>query len=236
MTNAASTVGVPDPATAGRVVYPIELVATLPPVSWWSRSMMRGVDLLGATVSLVVFSPVFLVVSVLVKVDSRGPVIFRQERVGRGGNHFVVLKFRTMEDGTHELVQSDPHLRRQYEDNDFKLPANDPRITKVGRRLRKTSLDELPQLLNVLRGEMALVGVRPLKPEELALRNRSDRALYCLHRPALTGLWQVQGRSAIGGVHRIELDRECLTKWGLRHNIKLLARTPAVVLRRLGAH
>ena len=137
---------------------------------------------------------------------------------------------------THERVLSDPELRRRYEDNNFKLPADHAHITGGGRWLRETSLGELPQLENVLRGEMALVGERPLKPEELALRDRYDRELYCRHRPSLTGLRQVHGRSAIGGDHRIELDRECLEQWGVWWNLKILLRTPAVVLCGDGAH
>ena len=208
----------------------------LPALSPTSERVMRLIDVVGAVVLLLVFAPVIVVSSILVKLTGRGPVIFRQERAGRGGESFIVLKFRTMTDGTHERVLSDPELRRQYEENNFKLPADHAHITRIGRWLRKTSLDELPQLVNVLRGEMALVGVRPLKPEELALRDRYDRELYCRHRPSLTGLWQVQGRSAIGGDHRIELDRECLEQWGVRSYVKILLRTPAVVLCGAGAH
>jgi lipopolysaccharide/colanic/teichoic acid biosynthesis glycosyltransferase len=213
-----------------------EVAQELPTVARASRLAMRVIDVVGAVVLLVVFSPVILVASVLVKTTSPGPVIFRQERVGRAGQHFTVLKFRTMADGTHDEVHADPEVLRLYRENDFKLPPDDPRITSIGRWLRKTSLDELPQLVNVLRGEMALVGVRPLKPEELALRSSFDQALYGLHRPALTGLWQVEGRSHVGGDTRVELDRRCLMERGVGSTIKILLLTPRVVLRGVGAH
>jgi exopolysaccharide production protein ExoY len=169
-------------------------------------------------------------------VTSHGPAIFRQSRVGLGAQSFEVLKFRTMDDGTHDHVLNDPDLRRSYETNDFKLPSDDPRITRVGRFLRRTSLDELPQLVNVLRGQMSLVGVRPLLPQELQIRSRHDRELYAHHRPGLTGLWQIEGRSTVGDSDRIELDRRYLEGWSVRSNVKILLRTPRAVLFGAGAH
>ena len=225
-----------DEPADGAVLGDFAPVVQLPTVSLASRVTMGVIDVVGSVVLLVVFSPVILVAWILVKFTGPGPVIFRQERVGRGGVHFTVLKFRTMADGTHDEVHADPELRKQYEENDFKLPPDDPRITRIGRWLRKTSLDELPQLVNVLRGEMALVGVRPLEPEQLALRANYDQALYRLHLPALTGLWQVEGRSHVGGENRVELDRTSLEDWGVCANLKLLLRTPLVVVRGLGAH
>ena len=197
---------------------------------------MRCIDLVVALVSLVLISPIALVVSVLIAATSRGPAIFRHERVGRGGELFEVLKFRTMVDGTHLAVLDDPFARRLYEANDFKLRPDDARITKVGRWLRKTSLDEIPQLVNVLRGEMSLVGVRPLLERELALRPELDQQLYHRRLPGLTGLWQVGGRSTVGDHDRVTLDREYLQSWSVRSNVGILLRTPLAVLRGDGAH
>lgn len=200
-----------------------------------TRRTMRTIDVVGAIGLLVLFSPVMLVVAVIVKLSSPGPVIYRQERIGLGGQPFQVLKFRTMVIGTHEAVLADPELRRRYEQNDFKLPADDPHITRVGRWLRGTSMDELPQLWNVLRGEMGLVGVRPVARRELMLRPEYDQALYQLFKPALTGVWQIDGRADVKGALRIELDRTCLEQWSVRRNLAVLARTPVAVLRRAGA-
>lgn len=208
----------------------------LPEVSGRSRLIMRMVDITGAIGLLLIFSPVILIAAVLVAATSGGPAIFRQTRVGYGGELFDVLKFRTMVDGTHDEVLTTPELRRLYEENDFKLPGDDPHITKVGRWLRRTSLDELPQLVNILRGEMGLVGVRPMVSQEFARRSTYDQDLYCLHRPALTGLWQVEGRSEYRRRHRDDLDRQCLEQWAVSSNLQLLLRTPRVVLRGLGAH
>ena len=208
----------------------------LPVVLISSRRLNRVLDIVVGLASLILCAPVMAVIAVLVRVTSRGPVIFRQSRVGRGGESFEVLKFRTMANGTHAEVLDDPELRLLYELNDFKLPSDDPRITRVGRFLRRTSLDELPQLVNVLKGEMGLVGVRPIEYDQLALRSRHDQALYHHHKPALTGLWQVEGRSAYRNTHRVDLDRRCLEQWSVRSNLKILARTPKAVLVGAGAH
>ena len=197
---------------------------------------MRCIDVVVASVSLVLIWPIALLVSVQIAATSRGPVIFRQQRVGRGGELFEVLKFRTMVVGTDLEVRTDPVTRSLYEANDFKLPPDDPRITKVGRFLRKTSLDEIPQLVNVIRGEMSLVGVRPIVREQLVLRSEFDQRLYRSHLPGLTGVWQIGGRSAVGDHDRLTLDRETLQTWSVRSNIAILFRTPLAVLRGAGAH
>ena len=201
-----------------------------------SLRLMRCIDVVAASLSLVLVSPIALVVSVLIATTSRGPVIFRQQRVGGGGKLFEVLKFRTMVHGTHLEVHADPVARSLYEENDFKLPADDLRITRVGRFLRKTSFDEVPQLVNVVRGEMSLVGVRPLLERELALRPELDQQLYRNHLPGLTGLWQVGGRSMVGEHDRFALDRVYLQTWSVRSNIVILFRTPLAVLRGSGDH
>ncbi len=214
----------------------VVLSTAMPSVSARSRRLNRAVDVAVALAVLVVAAPVMLAIAAAIRFTSPGPVIFRQQRVGRGGRLFEVLKFRTMANGTHDEVLNDPEMRAIYELNDFKLPGDDPRITRVGRWLRRTSLDELPQLVNVLRGEMGLVGVRPIEYEQLVSRPQYDQDLYCYHRPALTGLWQVAGRSEYRDTHRIELDRQCLEQWSVRENFKILVRTPKAVLAGAGAH
>ena len=180
--------------------------------------------------------PLFVVAAAGIRATSVGPVFYRQERVGQGGRTFKVLKFRTMRVGTHEEVLSDPAGRATYESNGWKLRRDDPRITRVGRWLRRTSLDELPQLLNVLAGDMSLVGVRPLLADELARRPAYDQQLYSSMRPGMTGRWQVKGRSALGDVDRLELDRSYVECWSLWGDVVLLARTVAAVLHVSHAH
>jgi undecaprenyl-phosphate galactose phosphotransferase len=141
-----------------------------------------------------------------------------------------------MFDGAHEMVLADDLMRARYRANDFKLPPDHPCITRVGAVLRRTSLDELPQFINVVSGEMSLVGVRPLLAEELALRPEYDQDLYRTTPPGLTGLWQVEGRSTVQKDDRLHLDRGYLEQASLWQDIKILARTPAALLRTSHAH
>lgn len=200
------------------------------------RTFRRAVDLSVGAVGLVVAFPLFAVVAFLIALSGRGGIFFAQERVGLGGEHFTLVKFRTMRAGTHEDVLADPEVFAQYVANGYKLGEDDPRITRIGRWLRKTSLDELPQLVNVLAGQMSVVGVRPLVPSEFAERAPSDRDLYCRIRPGLTGLWQVAGRSSLSPASRIELDRRYLSTCSIRTDLAILARTPAAVMRTSAAH
>jgi lipopolysaccharide/colanic/teichoic acid biosynthesis glycosyltransferase len=196
----------------------------------------RTIDVILGLSTLVVVAPLIAVAALCVRATSPGPVFYRQTRIGRGGQCVEVVKFRTMKVGTHEEVLADPDLRAAYESNGWKLERDDPRITTVGRWLRKTSLDELPQLLNVLAGDMSLVGVRPLLADELARRPVYDQQLYSSMRPGMTGLWQVGGRSALDDVDRLELDRSYVERWSLWGDVVLLARTPAAVLQVSRAH
>jgi lipopolysaccharide/colanic/teichoic acid biosynthesis glycosyltransferase len=196
----------------------------------------RLIDVTVGMLALVVSSPLIVVVAIYVAATSAGPVFYRQQRVGRGGTLFEVVKFRTMRVGTHEEILADPLTRAAYESNGWKLDRDDPRITRVGRWLRRTSLDELPQLLNVLAGDMSLVGVRPILAEELAQRPIYDQQLYSSMRPGMTGLWQVGGRSTLDDVDRFELDRRYVECWSLWGDVVLLARTPAAVLQVAQAH
>jgi exopolysaccharide production protein ExoY len=195
----------------------------------------RGLDLAIVLLALPVVLPLALVTAVLVLVTSRGPVLFGQERVGLGGERFTMYKFRTMRRDAEELLQRDPRLWSDYVDNGYKLPAEvDCRITRLGRFLRRSSLDELPQVLNVLTGTMSLVGPRPVVPDEV--ENYGDqRAVYLSVRPGLTGSWQVNGRSTVDYPDRVELDAMYVHDWSLWLDIKILARTPLAVLTARGA-
>jgi exopolysaccharide biosynthesis polyprenyl glycosylphosphotransferase len=192
-----------------------------------SRLMKRAFDALSAALVLAVAAPLMAATAVLVKVTSRGPVFFRQERVGRQDQRFELLKFRTMCVDAEEL-KAELAARNQAAEGFFKI-ADDPRITGVGRVLRRTNLDELPQLLNVLRGEMSLVGPRPLIPEE-------DRRVVGWHRrrleltPGMTGHWQVLGSSRVPLDEMVAIDYLYVANWSLWADIKLLLRTVPHVL------
>jgi lipopolysaccharide/colanic/teichoic acid biosynthesis glycosyltransferase len=197
----------------------------------WKLAVKRVADVAASATLFLVLSPLFALIAVLVKVTSRGPVLFKHERVGRDGVTFRLWKFRTMAVGTHERIWGDEQRRAEFMANGFKLPAGSTEITKIGRLLRKTSLDELPQLWNVLRGDMSLVGVRPLVPIEVGDRSESDQQLYMAMRPGVTGLWQVEGRSMVPHDDRCGLDREYVATWGLANDTGILLRTPFAVLR-----
>lgn len=197
----------------------------------------RLLDLVLATALLVFLSPALLTIALAIKFTSRGPVLFRHARLGRKGKPFGCLKFRTMEVDAdarlEKLLAACPHSAAEWREHQ-KL-QNDPRVTWLGAFLRKTSLDELPQLFNVLVGEMSLVGPRPITPDELSRYGR-DRRYYLLVRPGISGLWQVSGRSSVGYEQRVQLDRQYLDEWSWGQELRIMAMTvPAVLLTR-GAH
>jgi exopolysaccharide biosynthesis polyprenyl glycosylphosphotransferase len=196
-----------------------------------SLALKRAIDVAGATAGLVLLSPVLLAIALAVKLTSRGPMLFKQHRIGKGNQPFLMLKFRTMVDGAEELKESLMHLN-EADGPMFKI-ADDPRITRVGRLLRRTSLDELPQLWNVLRGEMSLVGPRPLVPSENDHVIGWHRARLEL-TPGLTGPWQVLGRTAIPFQEMVKLDYLYVSDWSLWNDVKLLIQTAPVVMRRRG--
>jgi exopolysaccharide biosynthesis polyprenyl glycosylphosphotransferase len=192
-----------------------------------SRLVKRVFDVAGASVALVLLSPLFAVVALLVNLTSHGPVFFRQERIGRGGRSFELLKFRSMV-ADAEQRKADLVGHNQAAEGFFKI-ADDPRITRVGRVLRRTNLDELPQLLNVVRGEMSLVGPRPLIPVE-------DKRVVGWHRrrleltPGITGHWQVLGSSRVPLDEMVAIDYLYVANWSLWTDLKLLLRTIPHVL------
>ena len=192
-------------------------------------------DLAAVTAGLVVLAPVLLALAVLVRLDG-GKVLFGHTRIGLNGRRFPCLKFRSMvvdsEAALRTLLSTNPEAAAEWAQT-HKL-TNDPRITKVGRILRTTSLDELPQLFNVLRLEMSLVGPRPIVDAEIA-RYGDDIAYYYETRPGLTGLWQVSGRTGTSYVQRVQLDTWYVKNWTLWHDIAILAKTVPAVLKRQGA-
>lgn len=210
--------------------------AAITPVVVSHHKSKRALDIVVAGGGLLVLWPVMLLIAAVVVSTSRGGALFAHERIGRNGRAFKLYKFRSMRAGTAERVQNDPELRARYEANNFKLDAKSGAITRVGRFLRKSSLDELPQLWNVLVGNMSLVGVRPLVADELAARKMHDQRLYMSLAPGLTGLWQVEGRSSIVGVERVELDRRYVEQWSFWNDVRILARTPLAVLRPANTH
>jgi len=196
-----------------------------------SAGAKRLLDLAVLVVSLPLVLPLMAVIAVLVKLTSRGPVLFLHERVGRGGEIFRLVKFRSMYPGTHESIWSDIDKVDRFAEMGFKLDAADPAITALGRFLRRTSLDELPQLFNVLNGSMSLVGVRPLVVPELSVRSPHDQELYKSMRPGITGRWQTEGRSTVDPVNRCRLDREYVEQWSLMEDVRILLRTPIAVFK-----
>jgi lipopolysaccharide/colanic/teichoic acid biosynthesis glycosyltransferase len=188
----------------------------------------RAIDLIGSTVCLVVLSPLFLVLAIAIVVDSGRPVLFRQVRLARGMREFRVLKFRTMELG------ATPEMHREYikqlatghaDSDSLKKLTADPRVTRVGRFLRKTSADELPQLVNVLIGNMSLVGPRPALEYELEHYQQRHFERFAV-KPGMTGLWQVSGRNELGFTEMLDLDAEYATSGNLLTDIKILVKTP----------
>jgi lipopolysaccharide/colanic/teichoic acid biosynthesis glycosyltransferase len=197
-------------------------------------AVKRATDLIGAALGLIVVSPICAVIAALVKLESPGPVFFAQERVGRGGRRFRIIKFRTMMDGAEQ--RRDELLRRSlYPDPRLFKVQDDPRITPLGRWLRRTSLDELPQLINVLRGEMSLVGPRPPLPSEVALYAEHHYARFDV-KPGMTGPWQVAGRNELTDFeHVMALESNYIRNWSFWQDAKLMFRTFPAVLRQRGA-
>ena len=193
----------------------------------------RALDVVGAGIGLLLLAPVFAVIALVIRADDLGPVFFRQTRVGRGGREFSILKFRTM------CVDAEARMAALAQSNEgagplFKM-KDDPRVTRVGSFLRRTSLDELPQLWNVLTGSMSLEGPRPALPREVALyEDFADRRL--LVTPGMTGLWQVSGRSDLDWAEGVRLDLHYVENWSFLHDIVILARTIPSVLRSRGAY
>ena len=196
-----------------------------------SAALKRAMDIAGAGAGLVVLAPLLVFMALVIKLDSRGPVFFRQRRIGRQGELFLMLKFRSMVEDA-DAIKGQLRDRNEAEGGLFKI-TDDPRVTRVGGFLRRTSLDELPQLLNVLGGSMSLVGPRPLVPDEDALIEGWQRRRLAV-KPGMTGLWQIFGSSRIPMNEMVKIDYLYGANWSLWLDLKILLRTIPYVLRRRG--
>lgn len=205
----------------------------------------RGMDIVLSLILVLVFTPIDLIVAILIKLESPDGPIFVElsDRVGKDGKIFRLLKFRSMIPNAHHRLYHDPEFKKlleEYKKNSYKV-VKDPRVTKVGRFIRKFSIDETPQLINVIRGDMSLVGPRPYYPEEIKNQQEEypqskEMIKHALSvRPGITGLWQVSGRSDINFDRRIEMDAGYAQKMNLWYDLKILFRTPLVMLSGKGA-
>ena len=227
------------PASTGRTAS-----ATGPSRS--SLALKRLIDVLGASAGLLVLAPLFAAVAVAIKLDSKGPVFYRHERVGRNGSRLRLFKFRSMHlrccrgerygaaaaEEEFERLMADATRQREF-GLTYKL-RDDPRATGVGGWLRRSSVDELPQLLNVLRGDMSLVGPRPVTRDEIARYGSGAGALLAV-KPGITGYWQINGRSGLDYEDRVRLDGAYVSSWSLKLDCKIIANTLRVLLSRRGA-
>ena len=226
-----------EPGALAGTASAADLVARLPTVEPLYRNRVkRAFDVVGAVCLLVLFGPLMLLVALLIALDG-GPAVFGHRRIGADGRDFTCLKFRSMVVNAHEvfdsLIASNAEARAEWEAT--RKLRNDPRITWIGRFLRRTSLDELPQLLNVLRGDMSLVGPRPIVEEEVA-RYHVCFPFYMRCRPGLTGLWQVSGRNDVDYGRRVQLDTAYLLGWTFWGDIRILLRTVGVMISGKGAY
>jgi len=200
------------------------------PLAWWNRTLKRSIDLVGASILLVLSALLVFILALRIKNHDGGPVFFRRRVVGLRGE-FDAFKLRTMHVDADEVLRSDALLRRRFEVN-FKL-KDDPRITSVGAVLRRTGLDELPQLWNVLKGEMSLVGPRMITHVEL--KKYGDAGwIFAEMKPGLTGYWQTSGDQQAGYDRRIEMDLFYVENWSLMFDLEILIKTPVRVLRGSG--
>lgn len=198
------------------------------------------IDISGSLVGLVILSPLFAITAIIIKLDSPGPVFFTQERVSKGGKSFKLYKFRSMVDNAEDILYSNPKMLEEYELNSYKI-KNDPRLTRIGGFLRHSSIDELPQLLNVLKGDMSLVGPRAYRSVEL----KNQQEVYpetkkyvstlLKVKPGITGPWQVGGRSRITFEKRVRMDAAYSQKRSLIYDFTILIRTIPAVIRGEGA-
>lgn len=204
----------------------------------------RMVDIFSSVLLLIIFSPIIIAVAILIKLDSSGPIFAdTPERVGKNGKPFKMYKFRSMVENAHELLRSNPdyaNLLEKYKKGSYKL-KDDPRITHVGKFIRKHSIDEIPQLLNVLTGEMSLVGPRAYYPDELRDQQKKyphtkDYVKVVISvKPGITGFWQVTGRSEINFDKRIEMDADYVSKRSLGYDVAIIAKTPWAMISGKGA-
>lgn len=208
------------------------------------RFIKRFVDIILSVILLVIFFPVILIAAIAIKLDSKGPVFAdTPKRVGKGGKLFKMYKFRSMVKNAHEVLIKDPEYKKLYEEyknGSYKL-KNDPRITNVGKFIRKYSIDEIPQFINVLRGEMSVVGPRAYYPDELRDQQKTypytkeSVKIVLSVKPGITGVWQVSGRSSINFDKRINMDADYAQKRSILYDLVIILKTPLAMLSGKGA-
>lgn len=218
--------------------------AAIPLIDWCHSSralgspdyhmLKRAIDVVGASIGLVLLSPVMLIAMFLVWLEDGGPVMFRQKRVGINGDSFTIFKIRTMVNNAEQRLAEVAALNHHSDARTFKA-KEDPRLLRVGKWLRRYSIDEFPQVLNVLRGDMSLVGPRPPLPREVDLYDAEDY-IRLIVRPGLTCYWQVEGRGEVAFKDQVELDRRYVQDCSIRLDLLLIAKTPMAMLRGKGAH
>jgi lipopolysaccharide/colanic/teichoic acid biosynthesis glycosyltransferase len=230
-------VGVPSLTMTAYLVGPHPKYISTYSLNGVNRRMKRLLDLVCVGLAIAILAPLFIGVALLIKLDSKGPVFYRHRRLGRNMKEFWLLKFRTMHQDADKrlkrILENDPKLRAEFEAT-YKL-RNDPRVTNVGRVLRKLSVDELPQFFNVIAGQMSMVGPRPIVRDEVKYYKDYSLLLFRV-LPGATGLWQVSGRSETGYEQRVELDTRYVQNWTLLQDLGIIFRTIPAVLKRRGAY
>ena len=214
-------------------VVAVPIYTVVPNMRLRYRFIKRTFDIVASLTGLILLSPLFLIVAIAIYIDDPGPVLFFQNRIGKGTESFRMLKFRSMVIDAEKLLEAMPEENRKEFSDHFKL-KDDPRITRIGRFIRKTSIDELPQLINVLLGDMSLVGPRPPLLAEREAYGRHLAAIMSV-RPGVTGYWQVHGRSDISFQERIELNEYYIAHQSILLDLKILMETVKVVVTKEGA-
>ena len=205
--------------------------------SAWYLFWKRLTDIVLSTIALICFSPIFLVVWIMSLFgENKGPLFFKQTRIGKNGRPFKIYKFRSMIVNADEILHANLELYQEYVDNNYKLePEEDPRVTKLGHWLRKTSIDEIPQFINILRGEMSIIGPRPVVKEELVeYGDRVDKFLSV--KPGAMGLWQASGRSNIGYPERCDLELSYVDHASYWFDIKIMFKNIISIFKSTGAY
>lgn len=190
-------------------------------------------DIVLSILALVVLSPVFLLISVMIKLDSKGKIIFKHKRIGKNGKEIYIYKFRTMVENAEDMIQHFTEEQKKEFQENYKL-ADDPRITKVGKLLRKTSLDELPQLINILKGDLSIIGPRPIVREELKKYGERQEEFLSI-TPGLTGYWAANGRSCVDYAQRMEMEMYYVRNVSFKLDVKIFFQTVKSVATRRGA-
>lgn len=212
--------------------------------SFYLKYLKRGLDIIGATILLILFSPICIIATIFIKLDSSGPVFADvPERVGKKGSKFTMYKFRSMVENAHHMLRTDKNMKSLYEEyknGSYKL-KRDPRITRIGGFLRKHSIDEVPQFINVLKGDMSIVGPRAYYPDELIeQQNKYPETKELVKvvlsvKPGITGLWQVSGRSDVNFDKRVAIDAQYVENISLWTDLKIILKTPWTMITGKGA-